>query len=367
MLEFKTLNGSFNFKLQRFCDKNKNETANFLFTNEKLSKHYITNGLEELVCRYARDVSYSKSVEVVKDVTGEHQLSDQTIYEIVKEKANEISIEETTHVRKVLIENVMPKINTQIDIYATQEKEIMLQIDGIVSKEQKAKRDNVAKDHKSFVSNTIALLQNKDNGFDCLMGGMEEENGSQANLKEVIQSKIIENYKDSQTPLNMVAINDGAKDIRLLLMEIFGVLIVVILDWYHLTKKVKEYMSMFGLARKDKDKLIKEILHYLWQGKTDSVIEKFKSLEVKNMEKRDDLIGYLEKHKIEIIDYEKRQKTGKTIGSGLIENGVNQIVGRRQKNKGMTWRPKGSKAIAKLKVAAYNKEWGNLWRYKQVV
>jgi hypothetical protein len=233
-----------------------------------------------------------------------------------------------------------------------------------VSKEQNAKRVNIAKEHKSFVNNTIVLLQNKDNGFDCLTGGLEEEKGNQSNLKEVIQSKIIENYKDQPTPLNMVAINDGAKDIRLLLMLVFGVLIVVILDWYHLKKKVKEYMSMFGLMRKDKDELIKEIMHQLWQGKTDSAIEKLRSLEVKNTEKRDDLIGYLEKHKIEIIDYEKRKQSGKTIGSGLIENGVNQIVGRRQKNKGMSWRPKGSKAIAILKVAAYNKEWDNLWKYK---
>jgi hypothetical protein len=38
--------------------------------------------------------------------------------------------------------------------------------------------------------------------------------------------------------LNIVAITDGAKVIRHRLLAIFGVLPVVILDWYHLCQKV---------------------------------------------------------------------------------------------------------------------------------
>jgi len=352
--------------LQRFCDKNKRETDNFLGTQLESSNHYRTIRLEELVCRYARDTCYSQAVKVVEDVSGEYQLSDQKISEIVKEKAKEKSVEKTLQVRKILNENTLPAINTNVDIYSATTKETILEIDGIVVKEQKEKRDKKAKEHKSFVNNTIALLENKSHRFDCLIGGLNEEDGSHASLKEVIQSKIIENYKDQLQPLNMVAINDGAKDIRNLLMSVFGATIFVILDWFHLKKKVNEYMSMFGLPCEEKKEHIKEILHFLWRDEVENAIEKLNKIEIKKTEKRDDLIGYFEKHQLEIINYEKRQKAGKMIGSGLIENGVNQIVGKRQKNKGMSWRPKGSKAIAILKSTEYNNEWDDLWLLKQV-
>jgi len=364
VLTINTLNGSFQFNLQRFCNKDKTESTNFLSNQIEFLKHNRTIGLDELLCRHAKDVPYSKVVEIIKDVTGENQLSDQKISEIVLEKANEISVLETVKVRKNLIENMMPDVNIDYDIYSITSKEIMLQIDGILVKEQKAKRDNKEKEHKHFVTNTIALLQNKKNELECLVGSLQESDGSQASLTEIIQSKIIDNYKDSETPLNIIAINDGAKDIRKLLLSVFGIVIVVILDWFHLKKKVNEYMSMFGLTLALKKEKIKEVLHLLWHGDVEKAEEYLKSIDVKKTERRDELIEYLNKHKSEIINYEKRSKTGKTIGSGSIENGVNQIVGRRQKNKGMSWRPKGSKALAILKSIEFNNKWNDLWTLK---
>jgi len=44
------------------------------------------------------------------------------------------------------------------------------------------------------------------------------------------------------------------------------------------------------------------------------------------------------------------------VGSGRMESGVNQTVGRRQKNKGMTWSKIGSRALAILKVKQLNNE-----------
>jgi len=58
----------------------------------------------------------------------------------------------------------------------------------------------------------------------------------------------------------------------------------------------------------------------------------------------------LEKHQSEIINYSRRSQAGKTIGSGLFEKAVDLTVGSRQKNKGMSWRPLGSKALCLLKV-----------------
>jgi len=42
----------------------------------------------------------------------------------------------------------------------------------------------------------------------------------------------------------------------------------------------------------------------------------------KNEEKHLELIGYLNKHRDEIIDYRRRKKAGRMIGSGYIEKVV---------------------------------------------
>ena len=81
----------------------------------------------------------------------------------------------------------------------------------------------------------------------------------------------------------------------------------------------------------------------------------------KNPEKLSELIGYLEKHQSEIIDYQRRQQAGKTIGSGRIEKCCDQVIGHRQKKKGMSWSQIGSRSLGILKVAELNNQWRELW------
>ncbi|MGK7912065.1 MAG: hypothetical protein AB4050_11390 [Synechococcus sp.] len=72
-------------------------------------------------------------------------------------------------------------------------------------------------------------------------------------------------------------------------------------------------------------------------------------------------MSYLRKHQTEIIDYRRRQKAGKTIGSGRMEKGVDLVVGHRQKKKGMSWSQAGSHALAILKIEELNARWKQLW------
>ena len=69
---------------------------------------------------------------------------------------------------------------------------------------------------------------------------------------------------------------------------------------------------------------------------------------------------YLEKHRAEIIDYGRRQRAGKPIGSGRMEKGDDQVIGARQKHKGMSWSPTGSKALGIVKVVELNQQWEQL-------
>ena len=49
------------------------------------------------------------------------------------------------------------------------------------------------------------------------------------------------------------------------------------------------------------------------------------------------------------------------IGSGYIEKGCDQVVGHRQKKKGMSWRETGSRGLGILKVAELNDQWERFW------
>ena len=82
---------------------------------------------------------------------------------------------------------------------------------------------------------------------------------------------------------------------------------------------------------------------------------------MRNEGKRAELLGYLEKHSVEIIDYGRRSATGKWIGSGCMEKAVDQVIGMRQKKKGMSWTKQGSRTLAQLKVAELNGEWQHLF------
>lgn len=113
----------------------------------------------------------------------------------------------------------------------------------------------------------------------------------------------------------MVAISDGAKDIRNMLIDIFGFLITIILDWYHLRKKVRELMSMIARNKQEKEEHLELGRNHLWHGLTQDVLDYLNSnIKAKNQEKLQELIGYIEKHKKEIIDYNRRKKAGKEVG-----------------------------------------------------
>ncbi len=67
----------------------------------------------------------------------------------------------------------------------------------------------------------------------------------------------------------------------------------------------------------------------------------------------------------EIIDYARRKQAGKPIGSGRMEKGVDQVVGIRQKDKGMSWSKSGSYALAMLSAYHANGHGTQLWNPDQ--
>jgi len=84
-----------------------------------------------------------------------------------------------------------------------------------------------------------------------------------------------------------------------------------------------------------------------------------------NRTKWQELLTYLEKHQLEIINYERGAQVEKSIGSGRVEKAVAQVIGERQKHKGKSWRPQGSRALGLLKVLELNRQWHHFWFSQQ--
>ncbi len=118
---------------------------------------------------------------------------------------------------------------------------------------------------------------------------------------------------------------------------------------------------MIAVNKIEKAKHLKFLFSQLWQGKTAALDYLKYQVAPRNQDKWQELIGYLEKHQHEIINYKRRSQAGKTIGSGRVEKGVDLTVGSRQKNKGMSWSRLGSRALSLLKVAELNGQWQQLW------
>jgi hypothetical protein len=72
------------------------------------------------------------------------------------------------------------------------------------------------------------------------------------------------------------------------------------------------------------------------------------------------LWNYLQPH-ADHLNYPTRLAEGRTIGSGLVEGGCKQIVGRRLKQTGARWRVANINAMATLCCAASSSQWDVYW------
>lgn len=369
----KTVHGQFEFQLQKYLQDG--QSVSYFELTEQLSDGYVSRRLQELSAYYSNRMSYEEVESLVERVTGERLLSDQSIWQIVTCKAVVVSEQWQRQVESTFSGSVcLPEVNATVDVYDPVGAEILLFEDGIQVKAQKGTRAGQSQSEstleggvnessvRSRVNTDVFLLQTKKGGFEYLSAGIDRAGDETVGLAEIVQARIIEQYGGVQGSLNLVAITDGAKAIRLRLLEIFGVAITVILDWYHLSKKLRELMSMIARNKVEKSMHLRELFRHLWRGRVNEALEYLHTqVQPRNGEKLAELVGYLEKHRTEIIDYERRKQVGKTIGSGRVEKGVDQVIGHRQKKKGTSWRPKGSKALAILKILELNGQWQQAW------
>jgi len=162
----------------------------------------------------------------------------------------------------------------------------------------------------------------------------------------------------------LLVLGDGASWIRTWFEGLRIAPKAMIVCWWHLRKRCSESMSTAGGPKDRRRALEKELLGQLWEGKVDAALELLRgALEwVRTPKAVEDLIGYLEKRRAFIPDYQERQRVGLWIASTRVEKFNDWAVSDRCKHRGMSWSPKGVLALAALEAARRN---GELDRWRQ--
>ena len=357
--------------VQRFQGPIRGETT-YLEVTEQLCEGSMSARLAEFSAYYSNRMSYDEVAGLLERVTGQPVLSDQTIQHLVVAKAVEVSRQWQNECQADTAAPPLPAVMSQVDWYDPQSKEVLLLTDAIQVKQQKAHRGQGAdkptvERETKRVHTDVWLVEQPTGGFISLTAGVDATGQEVVSGVARVRWQFQHDYAGRSEPLPVVAITDGARTIRRQLAELFGQPVPVILDWYHLDKKVGELMSMVARNKQEKAVHVAHLLHHLWHGRTDAALTYLRGdVQAKNPERLAALVTYLEKHRAEIIDYGRRQRAGKPIGSGRMEKGVDQVIGARQKHKGMSWSPTGSKALGILKVVELNQQWEQLWFPQQV-
>jgi hypothetical protein len=378
------LHGKVRFRMQRYRQRQTGLKSTYFDLTDQFREGYFSSRLEEFVTYYAGRISYEEVEHLLVRSTGAKLLSDQKIHQLVVEKAAAVSQMQQAKIARLLEAREMPAVRRTVDLYAAEAREVVLMEDAIQVKQQKAQRGerrrgaagqqpssgeappppSKQKRKKKRVTTDVAMLEKRDGSYEHLCGGIDEQGEALHDVVEAVRAAVVEHYggnAPAETPLAVVAITDGAQHICSHLEQVFGSPIPVILDWYHLSKKVYQLLSMVAHGKDERERMQRKVAGYLWRGGVGEALSYLRGVSARRVEALSELVTYLEKHRHEIVDYERRQQAGKTIGSGRMEKGVDRAIGYRQKKKGMSWSETGSKALGILRVVELNGQWEEMW------
>jgi len=156
---------------------------------------------------------------------------------------------------------------------------------------------------------------------------------------------------------------DGARNLNSTIASMFSFLkIKVILDWYHLQKKMAEVMSSICNNRHYRNDMLRGIMPVLWKGNVDEAIKILIAIDITKVKNKDQLaylLSYLERNRSIIPNYLLREALGLRNSSNRGEKSNDLIVANRQKHNGMSWSDFGSTAFASVSSVLHNKECDN--------
>lgn len=344
----RTRHGSFRFRRRRFLDKDSNPVVVFPET--------FSPALSDRCLNWVNRFSYAQTASLLEEFCGIPLLSEDSLWRLVQQEACNLDTKEAIFIQEIVTtsQEVLPEPQyvSPTDLYEAHVVEFICMTDAIGVSSQKPTRQRSGQEKQGKKAKRhdtdVMILPHPNGGEQFLCEGIS---GSWS-LVDSARAFLRKHWSGKR--LNVVALTDGAKTIRADLASLFGEGVCIILDWYHLAKRVYQNLSMVACSMTEREIWERVILGLLWQGKVTEAIAFLLPLQARNVRAKTDLIGYLQKHGEEIIDYGRRKSAGKVIGSGRMEKGVDQVIGIRQKNRGMSWTKAGSRALALLKVAELN-------------
>ena len=137
----------------------------------------------------------------------------------------------------------------------------------------------------------------------------------------------------------------------------------LILDWFHIVKKVKELLSLAMKGKVYRNENARALLRLLWYGLVDDAIAHLRSInpdDIKDPKQIEALVGYFERNRRWIPNYAMRRRLELCNSSNPAERTCNLIASQRQKKNGMSWSTDGSQALSALACVVLNnrtKEW----------
>ena len=359
LLKVRTRHGTFDFKNQKFYSPEDGSQAFLQALPDEQAA--ITQGLKALAIRLCLDTaSYEKARQTLAEITGQSLLRRQTLCNWVLKTAHRIDKQVQKEIQQGQ-DLPLPPLSDRIDLYDPNARELHLFEDGILVKAQKEthekqgvpKKAKIAQFHQSYFS----LAPRPEGGYTFVFGPRD----GPLEISAALRAYFCREWQGSTEPLCLVAITDGAKDLRRHLREAFGEGLVIFLDWFHLRKKVCECASMMVSTKEARTQLKKQLLKLLFHGKVSEALGVISELPVRHKAMHEKLISYLTRHAEEILDYARRAQAKKTIGSGRMEKGVDQVIGQRQKDRGMSWSARGSYALGMVSAFLANGQWDQLW------
>ncbi len=314
----------------------------------------ILDYISEKAKRTFYETGFSEDGQYVGGSDGYKDLELVTLPEDVIAKAAEkhedkFSLEE-------ILQNPVP--------YEERGESIEFQIDDVVTKKQKEIREKVKSEgdgKRKYNHITIAHVKKGDRKYTL--------NGK--SIKSVLCFLTAFILNNDLVGSRFQFFTDGHKALNSAIIKHFSWHgnIGIILDWYHLHKKCKEFLSIALKGRVLRKEALSKIMPLLWYGLTDKAIEALEEIhedKVKNKNYIDKLISYFERNKIYIPCYALRKDLGLCNSSALGEKMNDLIVANRQKHNGMSWSKKGSVALATVTSIKRNKEYKKWFEEKNL-
>ena len=234
---------------------------------------------------------------------------------------------------------------------------VYISIDDVGVKHQKDSRKGGGSKVGKYVENTVIHAQSREGEYVITTVGMKK--AFTILMGYLVGNHLLENR-------HLYFFSDGAKSIKANIELYFDKLCPykLILDWYHLEKRVAELLSMALKGPKEVRHDIRyKIDQKLWAGNFDEAINYIKSIDkqyIKNANMITEATDYIQRKASYATCYAVRSLLGYRNSSNPAEKANDLVVANRQKHNGMSWSHDGSGALASITSLVRNQgldEW----------